>query len=137
LEKIRDTGFDLPTEDEWEYLCGGGSRTLWRWGDSYDYDMKVLHFKIEGGEGSRDISNPNQFGLIIAFDPYQYEVVSGGNTILKGGDGGCNICGGMGLALSFLPVATYYRGYDQTNDELGYMEDIGGDYTSYHRILRL
>jgi hypothetical protein len=25
------------------------------------------------------------------------------------GDGGGNICGGMGIALSYLPVATYFR----------------------------
>jgi hypothetical protein len=137
LEKIRSAGFYLPTEDEWEYLCGGGARTLWRWGDSYDYDMSVPYFEIESSEESRDISAPNQFGLVIAFNPYRYEAVSGGTAILKGGDGGGNICGGMGLALGFLPTATYYKGYDPADDELGYMKDIGGDYTSYRRILRL
>jgi hypothetical protein len=137
LEKIRAGGFDLPSEDEWEYLCGGGSRTLWRWGDSYDYDMAVPHFEIETGAGGRNIADPNQFGLIIASDPYRYEVLSGGNVILKGGDGGCNLCGGMGLTLGFLPTATYYKGYDSSDDELEYMEDIGGDYTSYRRLLRL
>ena len=24
----------LATEDEWEYLCNGGARTLFRWGDT-------------------------------------------------------------------------------------------------------
>jgi hypothetical protein len=137
LEKIRAAGFDLPSEDEWEYLCGGGARTLWRWGDSYDYTMSVPHFEIETSEKSRNSADPNQFGLVIAFDPYRYEAVSGGNAILKGGDGGGNICGGMGLALGFLPIATYYKGYDSTDDELHYLEDIGGNYTSYRRILRL
>jgi hypothetical protein len=137
LKEIRDTGFDLPTEDEWEYLCGGGARTLWRWGDSYDYDMAVPYFEIETAEAGWNISNPNQFGLAIASDPYRYEVVSGENVILKGGDGGENLCGGMGLTLGFLPVATYYKGYGPSDDELWYMEDIGGDYTSYRRIIRL
>lgn len=137
LESVRKQGFDLPTQDEWEYLCGGGLRTLWRWGDSFDYSMKVQHFKLQGFECSWDISRPNQFGLVIGFDPYRCEVISGETTILKAGDGGSNICGGMGLALGFLPVATYYKGYDAGADELEYMEDIGGDYTSYRRILRL
>jgi hypothetical protein len=137
LDKIRAAGFDLPTEDEWEYLCGGGSRGLWRWGDSYDYNMAVPHFEVETGEAGRNIADPNQFGLLIASDPYRYEVVSGWNVILKGGDGGENLCGGMGLTLGFLPVATYYNGYAPSDDGIGYLEDIGGDYTSYRRIIRL
>lgn len=26
--------FSIPTEDEWEYLCNGGSRIFFRWGDT-------------------------------------------------------------------------------------------------------
>ncbi|WP_442872760.1 hypothetical protein [Chitinophaga sp. 212800010-3] len=26
----------MPTEDEWEYLCGGGSRAFYPWGDCLD-----------------------------------------------------------------------------------------------------
>jgi hypothetical protein len=50
--------------------------------------MAVPHFEIETSEENRDVSDPNQFGLVIAFDPYRYEVVSGENIVLKGGDGG-------------------------------------------------
>ena len=137
LERVRSSAFDVPTADEWEYLCGGGSRTLWRWGDSFDYGMEVPHFRVEGSAAHWNIEWPNQFGLVIGFDPYRYEVVAGGDIILKAGDGGCNICGGMGLALGFLPVATYFKGYDATDDELDYLDDIGGDYTSYRRLIRL
>ncbi len=34
----------LPTPDEWAYLCGGGCRTLFPWGDGLDHKMKLHHF---------------------------------------------------------------------------------------------
>lgn len=137
LAQVRSSGFDLPTEDEWEYLCGGGLRTFWRWGDSFDYGMEIPYFATPETHISWNIAWPNQFGLVIACDPYRYEVVAGGDIILKAGDGGCNICGGGGPAWGFLPVGTYYKGYDRRQDELGYLADIGGDNSSYRRVLRL
>ncbi len=130
------SGFDLPGEDEWEYLCGGGSRTLWRWGNSFNYKMKIPFITSEEPT-TWDIEWPNQFGLKIAFNPYLQEIINDKDTLLKGGDGGCNLCGGANIALRFLPVATYYKGYNKHTDELDYINDIGGNYTSYRRIIRL
>ena len=38
-------GLSLPTADEWAYLCGGGCRTLFPWGDGMDYSMHLHHFE--------------------------------------------------------------------------------------------
>ncbi|MDS0527417.1 SUMF1/EgtB/PvdO family nonheme iron enzyme [Clostridium sp. SHJSY1] len=136
VENIERLGFRLPTEDEWEYLCGGGSRTLFRWGDSFDYDMHLYHFeKVTPEKAEYDLEMPNQFGISIGYNPYKYEVLMDSNQFLKGGDGGCNICGGLGLALGYLPVSTYYR--DINAFELDYEEDLDGDFTFYRRIIRL
>jgi Uncharacterized conserved protein len=139
LNQIHKNGFLLPTEDEWEYLCGGGSRTLFRWGDSFDYEMKLYHFKAinENADAPYTLQLPNQFGLSIAYDPYKQEVVENSEFFLKGGDGGCNICGGLGIALGYLPTATYFRSKCLSNDELDYRSDIGGNYTFYRRVVRL
>jgi len=32
LALLRESGFRFPTSDEWEYVCGGGAPTLFRWG---------------------------------------------------------------------------------------------------------
>ena len=37
LAMLENRGFSLPTADEWAYLCGGGWRTLFPWGDGLDY----------------------------------------------------------------------------------------------------
>ena len=49
-----------------------------------------------------DMEEPNFFGLSIAYDPYMREVVQADRLTTCGGDGGCNICGGLGPFLGFL-----------------------------------
>ncbi|GBF76687.1 hypothetical protein PA598K_05172 [Paenibacillus sp. 598K] len=51
-----EEGFAILTEDEWEYIYGCGSRTLFPWGDSFDYTMKVRHL----GELDRSGSDANE-----------------------------------------------------------------------------
>lgn len=50
---------------------------------------------------------PNLFGLSIAQNPYHLEVVAE-PSVMCGGDGGVNICGGAGFFLGWLPLATAY-----------------------------
>jgi hypothetical protein len=137
IRQIIQSGFRLPTEDEWEYLCGGGSRTLFRWGDSFDYGLHLHHFeRATPKKKEYDLEKPNQFGLSIAYDPYKFEIVMDSKHYLKGGDGGCNICGGLGLVLGYLPVATYHRDPGINGGETDF-EEICDDFTFYRRIIRL
>ncbi|WP_270165787.1 hypothetical protein [Paenibacillus sp. SYP-B4298] len=165
-----EEGFGILTEEEWEYVYGGGCRTLFPWGDSFDYSMKVRHFgeldrqvdegkssedsrSLEqgGGSGSSDLSDPqerrqgedrpydleqpNAFGLYFLGDPYQTELTAtaDGVVICKGGDGGSSICGGLGVALGYLPVAVYYR--DPYAEELTWEDKL--DHMHYRRVVRL
>jgi hypothetical protein len=100
LANLQEAGFCFPTCDEWEYLCGGGTKTLFRWGDHAPCD----HYPIDKRGFNNDA---NAFGLSIAIDPYKNEIVYE-EGITRGGDGGSAICGGSGFFNGWLPLATAY-----------------------------
>ena len=45
LARLEKQRLSLPTADEWAYLCGGGCRTLFPWGDGMDYSMRLHWFE--------------------------------------------------------------------------------------------
>ena len=129
-ENLKEEGFSLASLDEWEYLCGGGYRTLFPWGDDLDYNMNLLYFSKEDND-KYDLEEPNFFGLSIAYDPYKMEVIDN-KSFSKGGDGGCNICGGFGEFLGYLSCSPYF------NQVIDYEEeDLNGDFNFYRRIIRI
>ena len=132
LKQLQKQGLFLPTADEWAYLCGGGCRTLFPWGDGLDYSMRLHWFEdTEDGDKPYDMEEPNFFGLSIAYDPYMREVVQADAFTTCGGDGGCNICGGLGPFLGFLPCSPHYQPEVQEDTTLD------GDYDFYRPIIRV
>lgn len=132
LKQLQKQGLFLPTADEWAYLCGGGCRTLFPWGDGLDYSMRLHWFEdTEDGDKRYDMEEPNFFGLSIAYDPYMREVVQADAFTTCGGDGGCNICGGLGPFLGFLPCSPHYQPEVQEDTTLD------GDYDFYRPIIRV
>ncbi len=133
-EQLAGQGFSLPTTDQWEYLCGGGCRTFFPWGDSLDLDFRLLYFGELEDSRPYDMKEPNFFGLSMAYDPYRLELTvdPDGSLVHKGGDGGCNLCGGAGPVVGFLPCAPYFR-YEEWRDG----EELDDDYDFYRRVLEI
>ena len=122
----------LPTPDEWAYLCGGGCRTLFPWGDGLDYSLHLHHYESEEEQGKPyDMEQPNFFGLSIAYDPYKRELVDGKTLTTCGGDGGCNICGGMGPLLGYLPCSPHRKPEVREDNE------IHNDYDVFRPVIRV
>ena len=103
VEELDRDGFRLPTSDEWEYLCGSGVRSLFRWGNDSPLDATPIDSNLTWNLHRQ----PNAFGLQIAQNPYLQEIVAE-PEIFRGGDGGEAICGGYGWFNFWLPLASAY-----------------------------
>jgi hypothetical protein len=120
LSGLASMGLRTIAPDEWEWACGAGAATLFRWGDEslndgYPYDHKTGPHR-----------ETNLWGLAIGQDPYKHEVTTE-RAIVCGGDGGGATCGGSGFFLGWLTLATAYRDKDfgdwfASND--GYADEI-------------
>jgi hypothetical protein len=101
MRYVSSLGLRAASPDEWEYACGAGSRTLFRWGDATPeddpYDNRIGPHR-----------HPNLWGLRIGQDPYRHEWTSQ-RAVVCGGDGGESLCGGYGVFVSWLTLATAYR----------------------------
>jgi len=154
-EQLRRNGFRFPTSDEWEYACGSGADTLFRWGDHvpcdrYPTDISPAEaawrrkWVLSGGTlapppdgfpNTWDLHRqPNAFGLTIAVNPYHSELVAEPG-ITRGGDGGCTICGGAGFFLGWLTLATAY--FEDHSCKYDPSEPVSVGYTVARRVLSL
>lgn len=136
IDKLSSDGLRLLTNDEWEYVCGAGTSTLFRWGndcpcDRYPIDdvKEIMRLReIYLSKGKIHFTQypldwnlhliPNLFGLTIAQDPYKMEILAE-KYMMRGGDGGNSICGGMSAFFGWLPLATSYgEMLDDVNDTI-------------------
>lgn len=154
-ERLRTSGFRFPTSNEWEYACGCGEPTLFRWGDHvpcdrYPTDISPaeaawrknwvlsagkLEYPPEGFASDWvEHRRPNAFGLSIASDPYKIELTNE-IGVTRGGDGGLVVCGGGGFFMGWLALATaYYEVHSCVHDPA---EPILTGYTVGRRVLEL
>lgn len=131
--QLQKEGLYIPTYLEWAYLCGGGCRTIFPWGDKVDYSMRLYWFEGLSQSENKvyELEEPNFFGLSIAFDPYMNEIIQADQLTTCGGDGGCSICGGCGPFVSYLPCSPHRK------PEVQESNIINSDYHFYRPIIRI
>lgn len=133
LQDIKKYGYSLPTRREWEYLAGKGCSTIFPWGNNMDFSMNLKHMEWMDNDGTYTLEKENFFGLIIGDDPYCREIVYDDDEFsYKGGDGGRNICGGLGVMWGYLPVSPYFQ-----DSEMVVGDYINGGYDFFRRIIRI
>ncbi len=133
LQDIKGHGYSLPTQREWEYLSGKGCRTIFPWGNNIDFSMNLKHMEWMDNDGEYTLEKENFFGLVIGDDPYCREIVYDNDVFsYKGGDGGRNICGGLGIVWGYVPVSPYFLDREV---EMG--DYINGGYDFFRRIIRI
>ena len=133
LQNIKDNGYSLPTQREWEYLSGKGCRTIFPWGNNIDFSMNLKHMEWMDNDGEYTLEKENFFGLVIGDDPYCREIVYDNEVFsYKGGDGGRNICGGLGVVWGYLPVSPYFQ-----DSEMVVADYINGGYDFFRRVIRI
>jgi hypothetical protein len=139
-EQLAASGFRFPTSNEWEYVCGAGAPSLFRWGDHVPCEWPDLP---TGGYGDSpggfpygwDLTGePNAFGIMIAFNSYKNELVAEiGMT--RGGDGGEAACGGASQFIKWLRYATAY--FEERSCRFDPAQPIAIGFTVGRRVLAL
>lgn len=133
FQDIKNNGYSLPTKREWEYLASKGCRSIFPWGDNMDFSMKLRYIEFIENDEEYTLEKENFFGINIAYNPYCREIVyDNGVFSYKGGDGGRNICGGLGMVWGYFPISPYFQDNDE---EVG--DYINGGYDFFRRVIRI
>lgn len=107
---LDSTPFRLPTSDEWEFACSGGSTTLFRWGNLHPEHCNPVP-RIPDESECEPLFNlhklPNAFGLIFPHSPYDWEICAEPG-LMRGGDGGLRMHGGGSEFAMWIPLATSF-----------------------------
>ncbi len=105
LESMREQGFGLLNRDEWEYCCGAGARSLFRWGGECPWE----HYPDDTSwEQLPRLHQPNGFGLFInQASTYAPEVLADPKERV-GGDGGARIGAGLPPLLVWMVLASAF-----------------------------
>ena len=118
---IAQKGFELLSEDQWEFAVGAGTRRLFRWGN----ELLVPH-NASGQKTLDKINGPNMFGLVIDSHINRYELTSQ-RTVLKLERQRPKHT----LIENVLPLSTYY----QSDQEVAEDQLLSPDHFLYRKAI--
>ncbi|MGC6767070.1 DUF7278 family profilin-like fold-containing protein [Enterococcus sp. LJL51] len=95
--RLNQKGFDLLSEDQWEFAAGAGTRRLFRWGNEL-----LVPPNTSGRQIIEKINGPNMFGLVIDNHSNRYELTKEGVKLERQRPKGS-------LIENILPLSTYYQ----------------------------
>lgn len=98
IHTIQKEGFDLLSEDQWEFMVGAATRKLFRWGNAADVDESYWGRQVKTLK-----EGPNMFGVVINGGANRYEITT--EAVLKMDHTKKSTL----PLLTLLPEATYYR----------------------------
>lgn len=97
-KQVHDQVFDLLTEDEWEYVVGGGTRRLFRWSNDLERGDNY-----QGRQVTKKMKQENMFGLLFDTNCQTWELTDSNHLKLEK-------MSSIGIPLfDYLPMASYYR----------------------------
>lgn len=99
-QAIKSAGFELLSENQWEFAVGAGTRRLFRWGNELMIPENVLGKKIQW-----KIAGANMFGLVIDSTQKRVELTKDPLILKLGGQKNDS----EHLIEKMLPLSTYYR----------------------------
>lgn len=105
LSRITKEGFSLMNEDQWEYVCGAGNSSIFRWGNFYPNDRDTRY---------------NFWGIDMCQKNTDREIIYS-TFFTKGGDGGRIQAELLEYELTFalhFPMSTSYREPYNLSDNL-------------------
>lgn len=101
---LHRAGFQLLSEDAWEYAVGGGTRRLFRWGNEVKMDNDHPF-----DSALKKLAQANMFGLVQPDQLTHYELTDNNDTVKLA----CHSTKGRHLIEQILPYSSYYQPHHQ------------------------
>lgn len=121
-QETKHAGFELLSEDQWEYVVGAGTRRLFRWGNELVIPENTLGKTIQW-----KIAGANMFGIVIDSTKKKFEL-TGDPLILKLGHHENH---SEHLIEERLPLSTYYC----SNHKISTTTDLSPDKYLYRKAI--
>ena len=126
LKSIDDKGFRLLTENEWEYVVGGGTRKLFRF--NTHEEVEALLETTGSFHQVKVTESENMFGLVIDSSRERYELTNDAFVLKL-----TNQAKSGNIVRDILPLATYYQSHRSVN----FSDKLAPEQFQYRKVIDL